>query len=84
MKKAAQLARERRDELAAINTIETSKLVTIAAWEMNLCADIMEYYADNAKDLLKPHFVKTTDQMAGHAVGIYQPLGIIYMIEPCI
>lgn len=82
MKKAAQLARERRDELAAINTIETRKLVTIAAWEMNLCADIMEYYADNAKDLLKPHFVKTTDQMAGHAVGIYQPLGIIYMIEP--
>ena len=82
MKKAAQLARERRDELAAINTIETGKLVTIAAWEMNLCADIMEYYVDNAKDLLKPHFVKTTDQMAGHAVGIYQPLGIIYMIEP--
>lgn len=82
MKKAAQLARERRDELAAINATETGKLVTIAAWEMNLCADIMEYYADNAKDLLKPHYVKTTDQMAGDAVGIYQPLGIIYMVEP--
>lgn len=35
---------------------------------MNLCADIMEYYADNAKELQKPHFVKTTDQMAGNAV----------------
>ncbi|NSB44926.1 succinate-semialdehyde dehydrogenase/glutarate-semialdehyde dehydrogenase [Clostridium saccharoperbutylacetonicum] len=42
----------------------------------------MSYYADNAKELLKPHFVKTTDQMSGNAVGIYQPLGIIYMIEP--
>lgn len=82
MKKAAQLARERRDELAAINTLETGKLISIAAWEMNLCADIMEYYADNAKELLKPHYVKTTDQMAGDAIGIYQPLGIIYMVEP--
>jgi succinate-semialdehyde dehydrogenase/glutarate-semialdehyde dehydrogenase len=82
MKRAAQLARERRDELAAINTIETGKLVTIAAWEMNLCADIMDYYADNAKELLKPHYIKTSDQMAGDAVGIYQPLGIIYMVEP--
>lgn len=82
MKKAAQLARERRDELAAINTIETGKLVTIAAWEMNLCADIMEYYAETAEESLKPHYIKTTDQMAGDAVGIYQPLGIIYMVEP--
>lgn len=80
--KAAELAVERREELAAINTIETGKLVTIAAWEMNLCADIMNYYADNAKEQLKPHFVKTTDPMSGNAVGIYQPLGIIYMIEP--
>lgn len=80
--KAAELAVARREELAAINTIETGKLVTIAAWEINLCADIMNYYADNAKKLLKPHFIETTDQMSGNAVGIYQPLGIIYMIEP--
>lgn len=82
MKKAAALMLERREQYGAINTIETGKPIMIAVWENNLCADIMNYYADNAEELLKPHFLETADQMSGHAVGIYQPLGIIYEIEP--
>lgn len=82
LKKAAELMTERREKYGAINTLETGKPIQIAVWENNLCADIMNYYADNAKELLKPHFVETNDQMSGNAVGIYQPLGIIYEIEP--
>ena len=80
--RAAELIMERREQLGAINTIETGKPLQIAIWENNLCADIMNYYADNAEELLKPHFLETKDQMSGHAIGIYQPLGIIYEIEP--
>lgn len=80
--KAAQLMTERREALGAINTLETGKLISIAIWENNLCADIMNYYADHAKQLLAPHYVETADPLSGHAVGIYQPLGIIYEIEP--
>lgn len=80
--KAAELMLERREKYGAINTIETGKPLQIAVWENNLCADIMTYYADHAAEHLKPHFVETTDPMAGHAIGIYQPLGIIYEIEP--
>lgn len=82
LKRAAELMTERREKYGAINTIETGKPLQIAVWENDLCADIMNYYADNAKELLKPHFIKTDDKMAGNAVGIYQPLGIIYEIEP--
>lgn len=82
LKRAAELMTERREKYGAINTIETGKPLQIAVWENDLCADIMNYYADNAKELLKPHFIKTADKMAGNAVGIYQPLGIIYEIEP--
>ena len=82
IRKAAALMTERREELGAINTIETGKPLQIAVWENNLCADILNYYADNAEALLKPHYLKTEDKMSGSAVGIYQPLGIVYEIEP--
>ena len=82
MRRASELMAERREELGAINTIETGKPIQIAVWENNLCADIMRYYADHAAEFLAPHYVETDDPLAGHAVGIYQPLGIIYEIEP--
>lgn len=80
--KAADLIRERTQELAALNTKETGKLISVALMENNMCADILDYNADHGAEFLKPHYLETGDQMAGNAVGIYQPLGIIYEIEP--
>lgn len=80
--KAADLIRERTQELAALNTKETGKLLSVALMENNMCADILDYNADHGAEFLKPHYLKTNDKMAGNAVGIYQPLGIIYEIEP--
>ncbi|MGN1271960.1 MAG: aldehyde dehydrogenase family protein [Lactobacillus sp.] len=79
---AAKLIRERSQELAEINTKETGKLLSVALMENNMCADIFDYNADHGAEFLKPHYLETGDQMAGNAVGIYQPLGIIYEIEP--
>ena len=73
---------ERREELASYNTLETGKLFMESVWEMNVVADMFNHYADHGAEYLKPEIIKNPDQNAGDAVGIYQPTGIIYQIEP--
>lgn len=80
--RAAELVMERREELASYNTLETGKLFMESAWEMNVVADMFNHYADHGAEYLKPEIIKNPDQNAGDAVGIYQPTGIIYQIEP--
>lgn len=82
MHRAAELMRERTAELAALNTKETGKIISVSLMENEMCADIFDYMADHGADFLKPHYIESDDLMAGNAVGIYQPLGIIYEIEP--
>lgn len=82
LRRAAELVIERRDELASYNTIETGKLFMESAWEMNICADMFNYYADNGAEMLKSHFIENPDKTGGNAVEIFQPLGVIYQIEP--
>ena len=80
--KAADLARARREELARLNTLETGKLLAESMWEVESIAQIFEYYAKNGEGLLKAERLSVDDPMAGDAVLIYEPLGIIYQIEP--
>lgn len=82
LRRAAELVIERREELASYNTLETGKLFMESAWEMNIVADMFNHYADNGADYLKPEIIKNPDQNAGDAIGIYQPTGIVYQIEP--
>lgn len=82
LNRAADLVIERREELARHNTVETGKLYMESLWEMNTCADMFRYYAKNGEELLKPEFIVNPDKTAGNAVGLYQPLGVIYQIEP--
>jgi succinate-semialdehyde dehydrogenase/glutarate-semialdehyde dehydrogenase len=82
LSKAAALARERRDELARLNTLEMGKLVTEALWEVEIIAQIFEYYAQNGERLLAPERLPVDDPTAGDAVVVYQPLGIVFEIEP--
>ena len=80
--KAAKLARERREELARLNTLETGKLILESLWEVESIAQIFEYYAKNGEHLLAPERLPVDDPMAGDAVLLYEPLGIVYQIEP--
>ena len=82
LNRAADLAEERTDEISRINTIETGKLLGVSLWETGVVVGILRYYAERAKELLKPTYIDNPDKTYGDAVGIYQPLGIIYMIEP--
>jgi len=80
--KAAELARERREELAKLDTLETGKLRAESLWEVESILQIFEYYAKNAERLLEPEHLSVDDPTAGDAVIIYEPLGIVFEIEP--
>ncbi|MDN6626608.1 MAG: NAD-dependent succinate-semialdehyde dehydrogenase [Pisciglobus halotolerans] len=72
--------RERSDELARTCTIEMGKLLTEAEGEVELCATIADWFADNAEDMLKPKEIKTNAH--GEAKVYHQSTGVIMMVEP--
>jgi len=76
---AAELLRERREELAAIMTAEMGKKIGDALPEIDLCADIFDFYATEGEKLLAP---KEYDTKEGKGTLIHQPVGVIYGIQP--
>ena len=72
--------RERSDELARTCTIEMGKLLGEAEGEVELCAIIAEWYADNAEDMLAPEEIETGAN--GKAEVHYESTGVIMMVEP--
>ena len=79
VKRAAELMRERQDELAALITREMGKRIQEAAGEVQLAASILDYYADNGPRFLEP---KPIDVMQGEAVVLNEPIGVLLAIEP--
>ncbi|MCZ2823909.1 MULTISPECIES: NAD-dependent succinate-semialdehyde dehydrogenase [unclassified Modestobacter] len=78
--RAAELMRERQDELAALITREMGKRIQEAAGEVQLAASILEYYATNGPRFLAP---KPIDVMGGgEAEVVNEPIGVLLAIEP--
>lgn len=72
--------REYEDELARICTIDMGKLIGEAKGEVQICAAIADWYADNAEDLLKPEDVPTS--FGGTAQVLHQSMGVVMAVEP--
>ena len=79
LRKVAKLLRERRDELAKIMTLEMGKKIGDSLPEIDLCATIFDYYADEGAKILAPKEYKTFE---GEGTLIHQPTGIVYGIQP--
>ena len=79
IKKAASILREKRDEFARPITLEMGKLFREAQGEVDLSADILDYYADNAEKFLAPEKLKVDE---GEAYVENAPLGVIFCVEP--
>jgi succinate-semialdehyde dehydrogenase/glutarate-semialdehyde dehydrogenase len=75
----AGLISERAELLAQTMSIEMGKPIVQARSELKLCADIARYYADQAKDFLKP---RPYASEAGEAWVEYHPIGCLLAIEP--
>ncbi|WP_029779207.1 aldehyde dehydrogenase family protein [Lactiplantibacillus fabifermentans] len=77
--KIADLMRTEKTALATVVTHEMGKLISEAEAEVDLCADIADYFADNA-----PTFLKSTPLTTGIGDAYYQKqaLGVLFMVEP--
>ncbi|MCW2318806.1 succinate-semialdehyde dehydrogenase/glutarate-semialdehyde dehydrogenase [Rhodoblastus acidophilus] len=82
LQRAADLLRRDSDSYARLLTLEMGKLVSEAKAEVELSAQIFEYYVRNAEHLLKPEKLPVLDPAEGEAFVVHEPLGVLLAIEP--
>ncbi len=80
IRRAAELHRERRDELAAIIVREMGKPLSAAEGEVDFAADITEYYADHADEITRDQPIPIDGE--GTAVIRRSPIGVLLGIMP--
>jgi len=77
----AQKLRENADELAALMTRETGKLLKDGLTEVEICAAIFDYTAKTGPEALADEH-RTHGAKGQRGIVSYQPLGIVYSIQP--
>ncbi|WP_144156244.1 NAD-dependent succinate-semialdehyde dehydrogenase [Paraburkholderia sp. BCC1885] len=82
MQKAADILRKDIDAYAKLLTLEMGKVIGEAKAEVELSANIFEYYARNARALLAPERLPVEDIAEGEAVIVHDPLGVLLAVEP--
>lgn len=75
----AQELRKNKEELAQVATKEMGKAIKEARSEVEKCAVVMEYFADNGRFFASEEVVNTD---ARRSFVIFQPLGVIGSIMP--
>jgi succinate-semialdehyde dehydrogenase/glutarate-semialdehyde dehydrogenase len=79
MKNAAKVLRERKDEFAKLMTLEMGKPILQSKAEVEKCAWVCDYYADNAEKFLANEIVKT--EFSKSYIS-YQPIGVVLAVMP--
>ncbi|SFS15841.1 succinate-semialdehyde dehydrogenase / glutarate-semialdehyde dehydrogenase [Microbacterium sp. cf046] len=80
IRRTAELHRERREDLAAIIVREMGKPLAAALGEVDFAADITEFYADNAEQIMKDQPIDILAE--GTAVIRRSSLGVLLGIMP--
>lgn len=79
MKNAADILRKNREEYSLLMTKEMGKPIVQSRSEVDKCAWVCEYYADNAEKFLSDEIIKTD---ASKSYVTFQPLGIVLAVMP--
>jgi succinate-semialdehyde dehydrogenase/glutarate-semialdehyde dehydrogenase len=79
LSRVAGLLRDRRDGLAELMTREMGKPITQARAEVEKCAWVCDYYAENAEAHLSREIVATD---ASRSYVCFEPLGIVLAVMP--
>ena len=79
LQKVADLMRKKKTELSQMITLEMGKLIAQSEAEIDMCASVYEYYAQNAAEFLKDKPMKVA---SGRAFVRYTPTGIVLAVEP--
>jgi succinate-semialdehyde dehydrogenase/glutarate-semialdehyde dehydrogenase len=77
--KAAGILRGRVDDFARPVTLEMGKLIAESRGEVELSADILDYYARNAESFLAS---QTLEPNSGEAMIEKTPLGVLFGVQP--
>lgn len=76
---AADSLRTRFDEFARPVTLEMGKLIKESRAEVQLSADILDFYAENGERFLAPKHIHSD---TGEAAVTNTPLGVLFGVEP--
>lgn len=79
LRNIARILRERKEPLCDLMTQEMGKPIKQGGDEVELCAAICEYTADNGAEELAD---EERPLQGGHALITYQPMGVILGIQP--
>ncbi|MFQ6121553.1 MAG: NAD-dependent succinate-semialdehyde dehydrogenase [Dehalococcoidales bacterium] len=79
MKKVAQILRDKVEDYAKLMAQEMGKPITGGRAEVEKCAWVCDYYANNAEKLLQQEAVNTD---ASKSFVTFQPLGVILAVMP--
>jgi succinate-semialdehyde dehydrogenase/glutarate-semialdehyde dehydrogenase len=79
LKKAGQVLRDNLEEYAKMITQEMGKPISESRAEVNKCAWVCDYYAENASEFLAREAIKTD---ATHSYVRHDPIGSVFAIMP--
>lgn len=79
MKKAHDILLKRKDEFSKIMTFEMGKPILQSFAEIEKCAWVCEYFAENAENFLSIEEIKTD---ASKSYVAYNPVGVVLAIMP--
>jgi succinate-semialdehyde dehydrogenase/glutarate-semialdehyde dehydrogenase len=77
--KVAAILRKRKEELAKLCSVEMGKLLREGIGEVELSADIFDYYANNGANFLAD---SPLDTPSGKAFLSYEPIGVLLSVQP--
>ena len=79
LRAAAEQLRAKKDALARLITTEMGKLIAEAEGEIDKCAWVCDYYADNGEKFLSDDAIESD---ASRSLVAYQPLGTVLAVMP--
>ncbi|MCR9062597.1 MAG: NAD-dependent succinate-semialdehyde dehydrogenase [Cytophagales bacterium] len=79
MNKAADVLQENKEKYAKVITIEMGKTLKSSIAEVEKCALVCRYYADNTEKFLEDEFIETD---ASKSYVTYRPLGVVLAVMP--
>jgi succinate-semialdehyde dehydrogenase / glutarate-semialdehyde dehydrogenase len=79
MKAAGEVLRKKKESLSVLMTAEMGKPIAQSRSEVDKCAFVCDYFAENAERFLHDEMIKTD---AANSFVTYQPTGIILAIMP--
>lgn len=79
MQAAAKILRDRREDYARLMALEMGKPLAGGRSEIDKCAWVCDYYADNAENFLAPELIETD---ASRSQVVHRPIGVVLAVMP--